>query len=214
MNFPQNTANHVPHFQIQNISDFTSVDGSIVSAHLSFSSDGKDFSNAVTLTIGSLAGFTCMFRRVKTLENFLNPKASEFQGPFLIHGDLRNTHTDRIDFVMTVAHIQYSGVENGMAFVVGLQSGRILLFEEQEMKKSSSELDPHFECVWHHRLAYPIHGITATYIYADKIIPELIITTREGLHLFKGNFDIISETAKKRLANICEMFTAGIKEGT
>ena len=109
---------------------------------------------------------------------------------------------------MTVAHIQYSGVENGMAFVVGLQSGRILLFEEQEMKKSSSELDPHFECVWHHRLAYPIHGITATYIYADKIIPELIITTREGLHLFKGNLNNVFEAAKIRLKKIREKYIA------
>ena len=201
------TKGRAPHFQIQNISDF-SVDGSIVTVHLSSNRGSWKDSSIVTLTVGSLDGFTCMFRRVIKMVESMDPKVTEFQGPFLIHGGLRNLHTDRIDFVMAVAHISYGGVGSGRAFAVGLQSGRLLLFEEQEIKNTSSKVDLQFKCVWHHQLPYPIHGIAAVDVDADadKITPELIITTREGLHLFKGNLDNVFEAAKIRLQKIREKY--------
>jgi len=173
---------------ILHVSQFV-VDGPIISLALTegyFGMRGK--STRVSLVVGSLCGFACLFR-----QSYNKTSKLEFGGPYMITEVLWCKQIEVEDSVLAVCEFQYGGVKCGRVVAVGTYSGRLLLVAVQEDETSCS-----CKLIWSCRLPHPIHGI----VVSGFGLIEMLIITRKTIHLFKGNANKFAEAAKFRMEQL------------
>jgi len=108
---------------------------------------------------------------------------------------------DTEDGILAV-HEFTAPTSSGIGIAIGTYSGRILLYEYISANNDTQR--PVFQMFWSDQLPYPIHGICVTDVNADGL-PELLVTTRKSLHLYRFDINDMADSTKVWLENLINL---------